>query len=136
MRALHSQAFVRWCVRHGRALWLLTIVLAIPATARTVMLYAHLEIDLEELLPRDASSVVALCSLTTIVGCSSLSMAQNMALFRFGLLAVVGEIACLTVALVGLPAMLLTILGHKPAPPNDVKSWATIVHPSEERRRT
>ncbi|HWL87508.1 MAG TPA: hypothetical protein VNO21_17005, partial [Polyangiaceae bacterium] len=52
--------FVAWTIRHGRLLWILALVLAIPATARTVWLYAHLRSDLEELLPRDSPSVVAI----------------------------------------------------------------------------
>jgi uncharacterized protein len=50
---------------------------------------------------------VALCSLTTMIGYSSLLLARNRALFLFGLLAVLGEIACLTVAVVALPALLV-----------------------------
>ena len=56
---------------------------------------------------RSTGAAVALCSLTTILGYSSLLMAQNRALFLFGLLAVLGEVACLSVALVGLPSFLL-----------------------------
>ena len=47
---------------------------------------------------------MTLCSLTTIIGYSSLLLAQNRALFLFGLLAVMGEIACLSTAVVFLPA--------------------------------
>jgi predicted RND superfamily exporter protein len=57
---------------------------------------------------RSTGAAVALCSLTTIIGYSSLVMAQNQALFLFGLLAVLGEIACLTVALASLPAFVLS----------------------------
>ncbi len=49
-----------WVLRHGRTLWILAILLAIPATWRTYVLYSHLRSDLEELLPRDAPSVRAL----------------------------------------------------------------------------
>ena len=49
---------------------------------------------------------VALSSLTTIIGYSSLLMAQNQAFVSFGLLAVLGEITCVTAALVSLPAYL------------------------------
>ena len=52
---------------------------------------------------------VALCSLTTIIGYSSLLLAENRALFLFGLFAVLGEIACLTTAIIVLPALLRTI---------------------------
>jgi predicted RND superfamily exporter protein len=50
---------------------------------------------------------VGLCSLTTIIGYSSLLLAQNRALFSFGVVAVLGEIACLFCAVVVLPAVLL-----------------------------
>jgi predicted RND superfamily exporter protein len=56
---------------------------------------------------RSTGSAVALCSLTTIIGYSSLLLARNRALFLFGLLAVLGEIACLTAAVVALPAWLV-----------------------------
>ena len=49
---------------------------------------------------------VTLCSLTTIIGYSSLLLAQNRALFLFGLLAVLGEVACLSAAVIVLPACL------------------------------
>ncbi|MCL2725279.1 MAG: MMPL family transporter [Polyangiaceae bacterium] len=55
---------------------------------------------------RATGGAVALCSATTIIGYSSLLMAQNRALFLFGLLAVIGEITCLTAAVVALPAFL------------------------------
>ena len=49
---------------------------------------------------------VVLCSLTTIIGYSSLLVASNRALFSFGVLAVLGEIACVGVAVLMLPAAL------------------------------
>ncbi len=54
-----SRAFVAWLLRHGRLLWLLAALLAIPATWRTAHLYANLHSDMEELLPPDAESVRA-----------------------------------------------------------------------------
>jgi hypothetical protein len=42
-----------------------------------------------------------------IIGYSSLLVAQNLGLYYFGFLAVLGEITCLTVAVVVLPAALL-----------------------------
>lgn len=54
-------------------------------------------------------SAVALCSLTTIIGYSSLLMAENRALYLFGVLAVLGEIACLAAALTLLPATVLVL---------------------------
>jgi predicted RND superfamily exporter protein len=56
---------------------------------------------------RETGGAVALCSLTTIIGYSSLLVADNRALQGFGLLASVGEVACLLAALVALPAWLL-----------------------------
>jgi hypothetical protein len=53
---------------------------------------------------RTTGGAVTLCSLTTIIGYSSLLLAQNRALFLFGLLAVMGEIACLSTAVIFLPA--------------------------------
>jgi predicted RND superfamily exporter protein len=52
---------------------------------------------------------VALCSATTIIGFGSLLVAQNRALFSFGVFAVAGEFACLITAVVVLPAVLLLI---------------------------
>jgi uncharacterized membrane protein YdfJ with MMPL/SSD domain len=56
---------------------------------------------------RETGGAVALCSLTTIIGYGSLLVADNQALRGFGLLASVGEVACLTAALVALPAWLV-----------------------------
>ena len=63
---------------------------------------------------QSTGAAVALCSLTTIIGYSSLLMAQNRALFLFGLLSVLGEVSCLAVALVSLPALVL-VLGRRAA---------------------
>jgi hypothetical protein len=51
---------------------------------------------------------VALCSYTTVVGYSSLLFADFQALQSFGRLAAFGEVACLTGALLTLPALLLS----------------------------
>jgi hypothetical protein len=56
---------------------------------------------------------VALCSATTIIGFGSLLVAQNRALFSFGVFAVTGEFACLLTAVVVLPAILLLIERRK-----------------------
>ncbi len=56
---------------------------------------------------RETGGAVALCSLTTIIGYSSLLVADNRALRGFGLLASLGEVACIAAALVALPAWLL-----------------------------
>ncbi len=53
---------------------------------------------------RTTGGAVLLCSATTVIGYSSLLLAQNRALFLFGLLAVLGEISCLATAIVVLPA--------------------------------
>ncbi len=53
----------------------------------------------------ETGSAVALCSLTTIIGYSSLLLSRNRALRSFGLLADLGEITCLMAALVALPAL-------------------------------
>ncbi len=52
-------------------------------------------------------AAVALCSWTTIVGYGSLLAARNQALQGFGLMAIIGEVACLSAAIVALPALLL-----------------------------
>jgi predicted exporter len=59
---------------------------------------------------------VALCSLTTIIGYGSLLLARNQALFSFGVLAVLGEICCLAVAVVALPAALAVAARRGSAP--------------------
>jgi len=53
---------------------------------------------------RETGGAVALCSATTIIGYASLLVADNRALSGFGLLASLGEVACLTSALLVLPA--------------------------------
>jgi predicted RND superfamily exporter protein len=53
---------------------------------------------------RTTGGAVTLCSMTTIIGYSSLLLAENRALFLFGLLAVLGEVACLTTAVIVMPA--------------------------------
>jgi predicted RND superfamily exporter protein len=56
---------------------------------------------------RGTGGAVSLCSVTTIIGYSSLLVAQNLGLYYFGFLAVLGELTCLTVAVIVLPAALL-----------------------------
>jgi predicted RND superfamily exporter protein len=51
-------------------------------------------------------AAVALCSWTTIVGYGSLLAASNQALNGFGLMAIIGEVVCLSAAIVALPAAL------------------------------
>jgi uncharacterized protein len=54
----------------------------------------------------NTGGAIALCSLATVIGFGSLLVAQNRALFSFGVLAVTGEIACLATAVLVLPAFL------------------------------
>jgi uncharacterized protein len=61
---------------------------------------------------RATGGAVALCSSTTVIGYSSLLLAQNRALFLFGVLAVLGEVACLAAALVVLPTFVSLFVGH------------------------
>lgn len=51
-------------------------------------------------------SAVALCSLTTIIGYGSMIIANNLAIASFGLMAILGEFACVIFALYFLPAFL------------------------------
>lgn len=60
--------FVDWTLRNGRALWIVALILAVPAVWRTGWLYAHLKSDLEELLPADAPSVRGLQELKGRLG--------------------------------------------------------------------
>ena len=53
-----------------------------------------------------SGGAVALCSATTIIGYAALLIADNQAIHSFGLTAVLGEITCLSAALVTLPALL------------------------------
>ena len=55
---------------------------------------------------RSAGGPVFLCSLTTILGYGSLLVADNQALQSFGRYAIAGEIACITTALLVMPAAL------------------------------
>jgi predicted RND superfamily exporter protein len=58
---------------------------------------------------RETGSAVALCSLTTSIGYASLLVAENRALYLFGVVAVLGEMACLTAAVTLLPAVLVLV---------------------------
>jgi len=58
---------------------------------------------------RSTGGAVGLCSMTTIIGYSSLLLAQNQALFSFGIVAVMGEFTCLATAVIVLPALLLIL---------------------------
>jgi uncharacterized membrane protein YdfJ with MMPL/SSD domain len=52
-------------------------------------------------------AAVALCSWTTIVGYGSLLAASSRALKGFGMMAILGEVSCLSAALLALPAFIL-----------------------------
>jgi uncharacterized protein len=54
-------------------------------------------------------TAVAVCSWTTIVGYGSLLAARNRALQGFGAMAILGEFACITAAILALPGALLWI---------------------------
>ena len=62
--------------------------------------------SMPEVLQR-LGGAVFLCSLTTIIGYAVLAMSRNMALVSFGWAALLGEITCLTAALVSLPAYVI-----------------------------
>lgn len=53
----------------------------------------------------DTGSAVSLCSLTTVLGYSSLLLSRSRALQSFGRLANLGEVVCLASALLALPAL-------------------------------
>jgi predicted exporter len=55
-----SRAFVDWTLRWGKWLWAMALVLSVPATWRTAQLYMHLRSEFEQLLPRNAPSVLAI----------------------------------------------------------------------------
>jgi len=57
---LRVRSYVAWTLRHGRALWVVALLLAVPATFRMVTLYAHLRSEIEQLLPREEASVLAI----------------------------------------------------------------------------
>jgi len=56
---------------------------------------------------RATGGAVALCSLTTVIGYAALLVADNQALRSFGEMAILGEVACLSAAVVGMPAFLV-----------------------------
>src|SRR5581483_11073421 len=62
-----------------------------------------------ELAVSSTGGAVALCSLTTIIGYGSLLAADTRGLFTFGAAAILGELACLTTALVLMPAVIAIV---------------------------
>lgn len=61
----------------------------------------------------DTGTAVSLCSLTTIIGYSSLLLSKSRALQSFGRLANLGEVTCLLAALVVLPCLAAFWLGPR-----------------------
>ena len=58
-------------------------------------------------------SAVALCSTTTMIGYSTLLLANNRALRSFGLAADIGEITCLLAALLFMPVLVKAFWRHR-----------------------
>jgi hypothetical protein len=54
---------------------------------------------------RTSGSAVFVCSLTTIIGYGSLLVSENLAIRGFGTASLVGEVTCLTAALIVVPAV-------------------------------
>ena len=54
---------------------------------------------------RSSGSAVFVCSLTTIIGYGSLLVSENLAIKGFGTASLIGEITCLTAALIVVPAV-------------------------------
>lgn len=61
----------------------------------------------------DTGSAVSLCSLTTVIGYSSLLLSRSRALQSFGRLANLGEVTCLLAALVVLPCLAALVLRRR-----------------------
>ena len=68
------------------------------------------------LIVRETGGAVVLCSMTTTLGYLALMHSVNPAVRSFGLTAVFGEMACLSVVMVVLPAVLILIESMAPAP--------------------
>ena len=71
-----------------------------------VNIYARLSRERTAEALAETGSAVALCSATTIIGYSTLLIADSGALRSFGKLAVLGEVGCLVAALLVVPALL------------------------------
>jgi hypothetical protein len=67
-------------------------------------------------------AAVALCSWTTIVGYGSLLAASNQAMRGFGMMAILGEVCCLSAAIMGLPAVIAWWAGRGPAGSSEPKN--------------
>ncbi len=66
---------------------------------------------------RATGGAVVLCSLTTMIGYASLLLADSQALRSFGKLAILGELSCLSVAVLVMPAWLLLSQPRAPRTP-------------------
>jgi predicted RND superfamily exporter protein len=80
-----------------------------------VKIYQRYKLEGKGSLPhvlKTTGGAVGLCSLTTIIGYFTLIIAKNQALVSFGWIAILGEITCLSAALLFIPA-LVTILEKK-----------------------
>jgi uncharacterized protein len=66
---------------------------------------------------RTSGSAVFVCSLTTMIGYGSLLVSENLAIRGFGAASLIGEVACVTTALVLVPALLVVGQRHQlPSP--------------------
>src|SRR5262249_46515722 len=76
------------------------------------------QLDEPQLAPHEivatTGGAVPLCSMTTTIGYGALLVAANRALISFGLLAALGEIACLVTAVAFLPALVRLIRPDAP----------------------
>ena len=68
--------------------------------------YTHEESPDVETTLRTSGSAVFICSLTTIIGYGSLLVSENLAIRGFGTASLIGELTCVTSALVIVPALL------------------------------
>ena len=65
---------------------------------------------------RETGGAIVLCSLTTILGYTALMQSVNSAVRSFGMVAVIGELTCITSVMVVLPAILRLVEPRRPAP--------------------
>jgi len=79
----------------------------------------------------EAAPAVVLASLTSIIGYASLLTADSQALASFGALAVIGELACVAVAIVVLPALWALRHRARPAARQDRREPARPAAPRE-----
>jgi predicted RND superfamily exporter protein len=93
--------------------------IALPITFGIGCEYPFNVFDRTRLLKGDVTAAVArgggavaLCSYTTAIGYGSMLFSDNQALQSFGRLAMWGEIACVTMALLFLPSLLHLLLGR------------------------